>query len=156
MDIRKATAKDALLLSDLCRDVQNIHAQNHADIFKIAQSADFAVSFFDQMLADLTTHIYIAEENGKPSGYILCKLIEREESPFTFAMRYLLVDQISVSPTTRGRGIGSALLKQAETLAHDLGVSKIQLDSWGFNTEAHKFFERAGFQKFNHRFWRDS
>ncbi|MCK6539142.1 MAG: GNAT family N-acetyltransferase [Anaerolineales bacterium] len=155
MDIRKATPRDKFSLSDLCTDVQTLHAQNHPDIFKTPGSADFAVSFFEEMLADDATNIYIAEENAEPVGYILCKLIERPDTPFTFAMRYLLVDQISIRPAVQRHGIGSALLKQAETLARELGVSRIQLDSWAFNTDAHKFFEHEGFQKFNHRFWRE-
>jgi GNAT superfamily N-acetyltransferase len=154
MDIRQANRSDALLLSDLCRDVQVIHAENHADIFKTPQSVDFAVAFFEKMLADETVHIFIAEKDGEALGYILCKLVEREESPFTFAMRYLLVDQISVRPEARGRGVGNALMTKADGLADELGVSMIQLDSWVFNTDAHTFFEREGFQKFNHRFWR--
>jgi ribosomal protein S18 acetylase RimI-like enzyme len=154
MNIRKATSEDALLLSDLSRDVQSLHAQNYADIFKIPQSADFAISFFDEMLADPTVSIFIAEENGEAIGYILCKLIERPENPFTFAMRSLLVEHISVRPAARGKGVGTALIKQAEMLAKRLAVQRIQLDSWDFNRNAYAFFERLGFQKFNFRFWR--
>jgi ribosomal protein S18 acetylase RimI-like enzyme len=153
MNIRKATSEDALLLSDLSRDVQSLHAQNYADIFKIPQSADFAISFFDEMLADPAVSIFIAEENGEAIGYILCKLIERPENPFTFAMRSLLVEHISVHPAARGQGVGTALMKEAEMLAKELAVQRTQLDSWDFNTDAHAFFERLGFQKFSFRFW---
>ena len=152
MKIRLAISADSLLLSSLCMDVQSLHAKHHPDLFKIPPSNDFAVSFFDEMLTDSAITIFIAEENGQALGYVLCKLIERTENPFTFAMRYLLVDQISVHPTTQGRGVGAALIKQAEVLAMELNVQRIQLDSWGFNTEAHAFFEKMGFEKFNHRF----
>jgi len=155
MNIRKAALSDSLLLSSLCTNVQRLHAERHADIFKMPQGEDFAVSFFDEMLANPAVFIYIAEENGQAIGYILCKLIERPENPFTFAMRFLLVDQISVRPAAQRHGAGAALVKQAEVLVKELGVSRIQLDSWDFNTEAHTFFERLGFRKFNHRFWRD-
>lgn len=154
MKMRKAIATDNLILSSLCVDVQRLHAENHPEIFKLPQSDDFATSFFDEMLSDPMTSIFIAENDGGPLGYILCKLIERLENPFTFAMRYLLVDQVSVRPAEQGKGVGAALLKQAEVLAGELNVSRIQLDSWGFNTEAHGFFERMGFEKFNYRFWR--
>jgi ribosomal protein S18 acetylase RimI-like enzyme len=154
MNIRKATLEDTLLLSDLSRDVQSLHAQNHADIFKVPQSADFASSFFTEMLADPSVSIFIAEEDEESVGYILCKLIERPENPFTFVRRSLHVEHISVRPAARGRGIGTALIKEAETLAKGLAVQRIQLDSWDFNTNAHSFFERLGFQKFNFRFWR--
>jgi predicted N-acetyltransferase YhbS len=107
MNIRKATPQDAKMLSDLCRDVQTLHAEQHADSFKPPQSADFASAFFEKMLVDETVHIFIAEKNGEALGYILCKLIEREETAFTFAMRYLLVDQISVRTEARGGGVGA-------------------------------------------------
>jgi GNAT superfamily N-acetyltransferase len=100
-------------------------------------------------------NIFIAEEAGQALGYILCKLTERPETPFTFAMRFLLVDQISVRPQAQGRGVGSALLAQADDLARESDVSKIQLNSWGFNTSAHAFFEHNGYEKFNLRFWRE-
>jgi len=154
MNIRKATSEDALVLSDLSRDVQSLHAQKYADVFKMPHSADFAISFFDEMLADPAVSVFIAEENQEAIGYILCKLIERPENPFTFAMRSLLVEHISVRPKARGQGVGTALIKQAEILGKELAVQRIQLDSWDFNTDAHAFFERLGFQKFNFRFWR--
>ena len=69
-------------------------------------------------------------------------------------MRSLLVEHISVHPAARGQGVGTALMKEAEMLAKELAVQRIQLDSWDFNADAHAFFERLGFQKFNFRFWR--
>ena len=155
MKIRSAIPSDSLLLSRLCMDVQSLHAQNHPRIFKMPERDDFAVSFFDEMLTDPVVHVFIAEEQGEPVGYLLCKLVERPENPFTRALRYLLIDQISVRPTTRGRGVGTALIQQTESLARELEVSRIQLDSWDFNTGAHAFFENLGFRKFTFRFWRE-
>lgn len=154
MNIRLATLTDAWKLSSLTRDVQSLHASHHPDIFKLPDSEDFALSFFEEMLADPTVQIFIAEEDGEGVGCILCKLMNRPETPFTLYQRYLLIDQISVRPASRGQGVGAALIQQAEVLARELGVERIQLDSWDFNLNAHRFFERLGFQKFNFRFWR--
>ena len=153
MNIRQANPSDCLLLSSLCRDVQSLHAEHHPDIFKEPQSDDFAVAFFEEILADSAARIFIWEKNGQALGYILCKLIERPESPFTFTLRYLQIDQIFVRPEARGQGVGAALIKQAERFANELDVQRIQLDSWDFNVRAHAFFERLGFQKFLFRFW---
>lgn len=155
MNIRQAVPADKSLLSTLCTDVQRLHAGHHPDLFKMPQNDDFATAFFEEALSDPLVTVYIAEENGQALGYILCKMVERAEGPFTFAMRYLLIDQISVRPELQGRGIGKALIEQAEILARELNVPRIQLDSWGFNTGAHAFFEKMGFEKFNHRFWRN-
>lgn len=155
MDIRKAVLADKSTLSALCMDVQRIHAENHPGIFKMPQNDDFAAAFFEDMLADPQVVVYVAEDNGQALGYILCKSMERGENPFTYTMRYLLIDQISVRPEAREKGVGTALIRQAEILARELELSQIQLDSWAFNTNAHAFFEKLGFEKFNHRFWRN-
>ena len=154
MRIRQAVPADHLMLSTLSLDVQRIHAEAHPSVFKIPQSDDYAASFFGEMLLDPAVTIFIAEEDAKTVGYIVCKLVERLDTPFTFPARILLLDQISVSPEARGNGIGAALLKQAELLAGKWEVDRIVLDSWDFNVRAHAFFERSGFQKFMYRFWR--
>ena len=154
MNIRQAMSTDALGLSSLSMDVQILHAQHHPDIFKVPQNEAFAVSFFVEMLGNPAVRIFIAEKEGKPVGYILCKLVERPENPFTFAARLLLVDQLSVRPAAHGQGIGRALMQRAEILAEEWDVQRLQLDSWDFNISAHGFFERLGFQKFDFRFWR--
>jgi ribosomal protein S18 acetylase RimI-like enzyme len=153
MKIRAATPNDSLLLSTLCRDVQSLHAEHHPQVFKMPQNDGFAVAFFDEMLAAAEVTIYIAEEDSRPLGYILCRLFDRPENVFTYGNRFLFIDQISVRPEAQRRGIGTALLRQAELRARELGLSKIQLDSWDFNLDAHTCFEKYGFHKFNHRFW---
>ncbi|HET6596597.1 MAG TPA: GNAT family N-acetyltransferase [Anaerolineales bacterium] len=154
MKIRQATPADSLVLSSLCKDVQSLHAEHHPDVFKAPESEDFATSFFEEALADLTIRIFVAENEEQALGYILCKSVEREESPFIYARRYLMIDQIGVRPMARGQGVGVALIQRAEELAKELGVPRIQLDSWDFNVRAHAFFEKQGFQKFMFRFWR--
>jgi GNAT superfamily N-acetyltransferase len=155
MNIRHADTRDSLCLSSLCMDVQSLHAEHHPDLFKMPQNEDFAVSFFDELLADPAASIFIAEEGEEAIGYVLCKLIERAENPFAYANRFLMIDQISVRPSVRGQGVGTALIQRSEALGKELNVHRIQLDSWDFNVEAHKFFEHSGFEKFNYRFWRD-
>ena len=155
MKIRQAISTDSSLLSSLCVDVQSLHAKHHPDFFKIPQSDNFAVDFFDGVLADPTTSIFIAEEKEEALGYIFCKLIDRPENPFTFAVRYLHIDQISVRPAAQSKGVGTKLIQRAIALALELNLQRLQLDSWGFNTEAHTFFEKMGFEKFNHRFWKN-
>jgi len=155
MNTRPATSLDARLLSTLSTDVQRLHAEHYPDLFKISQSEDYAISFFEGLLVDPNVHIFIAEENSVATGYIVCILIERPENQFRFATRYLHVDQISVRPEAQRKGTGAALIQQAELLAKELNVQRIHLDSWGFNVGAHAFFEKMGFEKFNHRFWKE-
>ncbi len=154
MKIRPAVLSDSLLLSSLCTDVQRLHAEHHPEIFKMPQSDDFAVAFFGEMIADPTTRIFIAEEGDDAIGYIFCKSFERPEGPFTYTNRFIQIEHISVRPEAQRHSVGTALMNRVEELAREIGVTKIQLDSWGFNINAHIFFERLGFEKFDFRFWR--
>ena len=74
---------------------------------------------------------------------------------FTYENRFLLIDQISVRPTAQRQGVGIRLLAQAQIRAQELGLSKLQLNSWDFNLEALTCFEKFGFVKFNYRFWKN-
>lgn len=154
MNTRKATIADSLALSSLSGDVQRLHVQHRPNVFRMPDSDDYAVSFFNEVLADPTVSVFIAEDDERAVGYILCKLVERLENPFTFAARILLVDQISVRPEAHRLGVGTALMQQAERLASELNVQRIVLDSWDFNTKAHEFFEHRGFEKLVFRFWK--
>jgi len=154
MNTRQAESTDNLLLSTLSMDVQRLHAEYHPEIFKIPQTDDYAVAFFNAMLADPLARIFIAEDEKQAIGYALCKVVERAENPFIFAMRYLLVDQISVRPESQGKGAGKALIDRAVKLAEELNLSVMELTSWDFNTNAHVFFESTGFEKCSYRFWR--
>jgi ribosomal protein S18 acetylase RimI-like enzyme len=156
MEIRPAISKDSLILSALCRNVQSLHAEHHPQVFKMPHRDGFAAEFFDEILASPDFKAYIAEEDAHPLGYILCRLVDRPENDFTYENRFLLIDQISVRPEAQRKGVGTALLKQAEKLARELGLSKLQLDSWDFNLDAHACFEKFGFEKFNYRFWKNS
>jgi hypothetical protein len=51
MEIRTAMPNDSLLLSALCRDVQRLHAEHHPNVFRMPHGDDFALAFFDEMLA---------------------------------------------------------------------------------------------------------
>ena len=155
MHLRQAIPTDSQLLSELCADVQQLHAEHYPQLFKLPQQADFAVTFFAEMLANPSVTIYLAEENSQAVGYVLCRLVEQPENVFTYGNRFLLIDQISVRPTAQRQGVGTRLLEQAQLRAQELGLSKLQLNSWDFNQAAHACFEKFGFVKFNYRFWKN-
>ena len=124
---------DTLLLSSLCMDVQSLHAQNHPDIFKMPESEDFAALFYG-MLADSSSDDFYRRRGWTGHGYILCKLVERPENPFTFAARFLHIDQISVRPTARGQGVGAALIQQAELLGQGIRCTEDPAEFMGLQS----------------------
>ena len=79
-------------------------------------------------------------------GYVLAEILERPQSAFQYPRKSIYVHQIAVAPEERRGGIGGLLLDTIAQRAQDVGATSIQLDSWAFNTGAHRFFEGRGFR----------
>jgi len=153
MNIRQAKKEDAHLLSRLNGSVQRLHAEAYPERFKYPERDDFALLFFEIFLNDPAITIYLAED-PHPVGYIVCRVVHRDETPFMFAQSYLYIDQIGVAPEFQGRGIGAALMSRAAQLAERGDLTTISLDSWAFNRKAHVFFQSQGFEIYNVRMWK--
>lgn len=88
---------------------------------------------------------FVAEADGAVHGYALARLQRRPETPLTYGGLVVELDQISVDPAYRGRGLGRELIDQVKSLASDLGATGLQLTVWEFNRHARQVFEGAGF-----------
>ncbi|WP_321792404.1 GNAT family acetyltransferase [Caballeronia sp. J97] len=56
------------------------------------------------------------------------------------------VYSLAVTPSLRGRGFGSALMKHAESALTELGCPKVNLQILSFKTELRGFYERLGYR----------
>jgi len=153
MQIRRAAIGDVQALSKMNVHVQRMHADAYPAMFKQPERDDFAVKFFDSLLNDPQIVIYLAEDEV-PLGYVVLRVVRRDENPFMHAWNYIYIDQISVQPEHQGKGIGKALMARSEQAAREEGLDFIGLDSWEFNTEAHEFFYSQGYQVYNLRMWK--
>ncbi len=146
MQIRQATVDDAELLARLVKPVHDLHAAAYPDFFKpYALSAEWIADFRERLL-DPSITVFIAEVDGAAAGYVLTQLVERPDNLYTYAMRFLLVDQISVNPEARSKGCGTALMQAAAELAQARGLKRVVLGVWTFNQRAIAFYERLGFK----------
>jgi GNAT superfamily N-acetyltransferase len=56
------------------------------------------------------------------------------------------IESVHVHPEHRGRGIGTLLMGAAIEMARELGCYRVQLTSNQARTQAHRFYERLGFE----------
>ena len=141
---------DHSILARLNEGVQNLHHRLYPQDFKpfdLQQSR----KAFEKILTDPGVFAFLAVKNGKATGYILCMIKTRRESEFQYAKTSLLVDQVLVLDAYRKQGVASALLEKAIALAHDKGISDIELKHWEGNTAAAEFFLKKGFSYFNRK-----
>ena len=65
----------------------------------------------------------------------------------------IYIHHVSVRPSFRRQGVGTALLAAVRAAANDAGLTLIALDVWTFNDEARAFFVRNGFAAYSERLW---
>ena len=61
--------------------------------------------------------------------------------------RILQIDDLVVSETERSGGVGKALLDHVKAEARVLGRTEVHLDSGMFRHDAHRFYDREGFER---------
>ncbi|SMF68341.1 GNAT family N-acetyltransferase [Allosphingosinicella indica] len=62
------------------------------------------------------------------------------------------ISMLVVSPERRGSGIGAALVAEAERLLAAEGCGLVEVTSNRRRVEAHRFYERLGYEHTSHRF----
>lgn len=143
--IRRATIKDAELLARLCVPVQQIHYDARPDTFKTPAVTPDLVSDYQFRLTDDDTVCFIGEVEGEAVGSIVVQVVERQDNPYSYASKYLIVDQMSVNPEHRSNGYGESLMDAVFDLARSMQIKKVILNVWAFNQRAIEFYTRQGF-----------
>src|SRR6185436_6064045 len=98
--------------------------------------------------------IALLVEDGRAVGYVICLFVEKPASPFSHASRVLYVDQIGVTESARGRGLGRVLMEHATACAERLRCDRIELDVAGFNDAALAFYRELGYAPWQYRLYR--
>lgn len=96
----------------------------------------------EQIKQDNNNFLFVYEENGELLGTIFLTLCM---SPAYEFRPYGLVEYVYVIEDARGKGIGSSLMKHVEDFCISKHCTRISLMSSAHRLEAHKFFERRGY-----------
>jgi GNAT superfamily N-acetyltransferase len=87
--------------------------------------------------------LLVAERDGAVVG--VCQLIVFRHLQHRGG-RCAEIESVHVHPARRGQGIGTDLLRAAIARARELGCYRVQLTSNTARTEAHRFYQRLGFE----------
>lgn len=135
---------------DEVRVLQNLNDEVFVDNHKYDPDLklDWAQSetgekYFTEVLNNPEAICLIAEEGGKPVGYLAA-------TPKDFGYRlskYIEIENMGVSPNSRSKGIGAQLVKKCLELAKKSGYQRIYVNSYFENTKAIAFYEKCGLKK---------
>ena len=97
-------------------------------------------TFAELMCSDTYTAAYMLEENGKTAGYaLLAKTFSQEAGGLA-----VWVEELYVKPAFRGKGIGSAFLRDL-TLHPPKGTKRIRLEVEKESESAVRLYRSLGF-----------
>jgi GNAT superfamily N-acetyltransferase len=97
---------------------------------------------FRAMQADGNNHLVVGEEGGRIIATYQITFISGLSHK---AARRAQVESVRVASDLRGKGIGAALMADAETRARAAGCTLMQLTTNKTRADAHRFYERLGF-----------
>jgi diamine N-acetyltransferase len=138
---------DIAVLSDLNRDVQELHSVTYPDLFK-AYDRNAVEIFFSSMLSKNNWFHFVAYDNSEPVGFIQIEKREITNHPFRKDCTILYIHQISVRRTHEGSGVGRSLIEKVRSVARESHIDRIELDVWALNERANGFFRKMGFSTF--------
>ncbi len=93
--------------------------------------------------------VLVAEQRGEVVG--VCQLIVFRHLQRRGG-RCAEIESVHVHPDHRSSGIGTALMRAAVEEARALGCYRVQLTSNVVRSDAHRFYERLGFEPTHHGF----
>jgi GNAT superfamily N-acetyltransferase len=103
-------------------------------------------SQYEGWLAGGEAYILVARDgDGAPLGYAFLRAVRGGGPTWRAPDDYLDIESLSVAPAARGRGVGSALIRRIREEADRDGVEAIDVTAVTANTDALRFYERAGF-----------
>lgn len=131
MCLRKATAKDFDRINDLFREMlRAIYEKEEVEGYRDGDLEYYFIGGEDW--------ICVAEVEGSIEGFLSIE-VHREQD------NYLYYDDFCVRERYRGRGIGTALMNQAEEYGRRIGFGLIVLHVEESNMSARRFYEKRGF-----------
>ena len=147
MNIRFATEADLPRVNELRRQVSDLHAAGKPEMFREGFGEDLRQHLYT-MFAQEDHQVLVAETEQGIVGFACLKFVDRPETPYRRAERYLDVDEFGVDESCRRQGVGRKLFGAIRELAQERGLKRIELNMWEFNEDALTFYEAVGFTTF--------
>lgn len=143
MTIRRAVPDDIPALSELLRQVCNVHHQGRPDLFK-PDGVKYTPDELAELIYDDSCPIFVAEEDGSVQGYAFCVLKQHLNDTAVTDIRTLYIDDLCVDEQCRGQHIGRKLYEFVLQFAKDSGCYNVTLNVWCCNPSAMRFYESCG------------
>ncbi len=144
MTIRLAKANDIPAILDLLGEILAVHHKGRPDIFK-SSGSKYDHQQLAQLLNDPNQPVFVYEQDGQILGHLFCQFQEAQGNVLE-PVKTLFIDDLCVSSSARGQGLGEKFIDFARGYAKEQGCYNLTLDVWADNAGAVRFYERLGLE----------
>ncbi len=147
--IRTTSINDVPVLSELNKDVQDLHHRLFPDKFKPYNQKEIKNLFLEFFNTDNIVILIDETEDCQATGYLVYEVRTYDENFTNFAYQSLYIRHITVSKEFQGKGIGTQLVDEVKARAKNQNIPYVELDVFNHNGVACSFFESKGFKSVN-------
>ncbi|MDR6809039.1 PhnO protein [Dyadobacter sp. BE34] len=130
--IRRASAADRELIYHMICSLENT----------ILDRTGFDAAF-DRNVANPNISYFLAELDGKPVGMVSCHI----QPLLHHAALVSEIQEMYVEPEYRSQQVGKALMEHVTAFAKGEGAVQMEVTSRATREQAHRFYQREGFEK---------
>ncbi|MFD7917917.1 GNAT family N-acetyltransferase [Streptomyces sp. NPDC059740] len=137
VEIRRATADDIPAIVAMLADDPLGAARETPDDLRPYHEA------FERIAADPNQHLVVAVREGQPIGTLHLSVIPGLSRRGTVRS---IIEAVRIHSDVRSEGLGTRLITWAVEESRTLGCQLVQLTSDVTRVDAHRFYERLGFE----------
>ncbi len=149
MIIRKLKPEDKKLICMLSDQINQEHYENMPTDFKEPDGQGSDWEHWCAFDNDERGILLVAEDGDVAVGFIAGRVVDSGKSSYLVPKKKLQISTIVVEQSTRGQGIGRALVESAVSVSRSMGATEAFLEVMAYNAGAEKFYSALGFGKFS-------
>lgn len=152
LHIRPYQESDRPAVIALARELQAKEAEAYDRLVPPDDIGDWYLDYLHKCCRESKGQILVAEDVGETGnqavvGYaVLLTEVTSEDEVDEIDHSYAYIQDIAVTASCRGRGIGTAMMTRAEAIAREAGAKWLRLSVLVDNLSALRIYERAGFR----------
>lgn len=148
--VREANASDFAALCTLFAEENRFHAALVPEYIKTTPQILTQEEWRD-FLTSSTTRVFVCAHEAALLGAIIVAVKDEPENRWQQSRRTGYIEELIVTQTARGRGIGKQLMEIARDWVLSQGVQVMELHVWEANTGAWRFYESLGLKSVQRR-----
>jgi len=141
--IRKASTYDVPQIVALWKELMDFHKERDRLFSRSVTGHEGFADFITGHILGETSNVFVAEAGKDVVGY--CLALVEKYPPVLEIQEYGLVQDLAVTKTYRGRGVGERLCKEAQSWFSAKGIGRIEARVAKSNKLSTEFWAKMGF-----------